>query len=54
MHGPEIQQTSPRLWLIGGTGEGPVVAERLLQRGWHLTVSVVGATAALAIPSPVW
>ena len=48
MHRPEIHQTSPRLWLIGGTGEGPVVAERLLQRGWHLTVSVVGATAALA------
>lgn len=50
MHRPEIHQTSPRLWLIAGTGEGPVVAERLLQRGWHLTVSVVGATAALAYP----
>lgn len=48
MHRPEIHQTSPRLWLIGGTGEGPVLAEQLLQRGWHLTVSVVGATAALA------
>ena len=43
-----MHQASPRLWLIGGTGEGPVLAERLLQRGWQLTVSLVGAPAALA------
>ena len=43
-----MHQPSPRLWLIGGTGEGPVLAERLLQRGWQLTVSLVGAPAALA------
>ena len=48
MHRPDMHQPSPRLWLIGGTGEGPVLAERLLQRGWQLTVSLVGAPAALA------
>ena len=48
MHLPDMHQPSPRLWLIGGTGEGPVLAERLLQRGWQLTVSLVGAPAALA------
>ena len=40
----------PRLWLISGTGEGPVLAERLLQRGWRLKVSVVTAAAARAYP----
>jgi precorrin-6A/cobalt-precorrin-6A reductase len=43
-----MHQASPRLWLIGGTGEGPELAERLLQRGWQLTVSLVSAPAALA------
>lgn len=38
----------PRLWLISGTGEGPLLAERLLQRGWRLRVSVVTAAAARA------
>ncbi|MFM7087604.1 MAG: precorrin-6A/cobalt-precorrin-6A reductase [Cyanobium sp.] len=38
----------PRLWLIAGTGEGPPLARRLLQRGWRLRVSVVTAAAAQA------
>lgn len=38
----------PRLWLISGTGEGPRLAQRLLQRGWRLKVSVVTAAAARA------
>ena len=46
-----MHQASPRLWLIGGTGEGPELAERLLQRGWQLTVSLVSAPAALAYRS---
>lgn len=39
---------TPRLWLIGGTGEGPPLAHRLLARGWRLRVSVVTAAAAAA------
>ena len=48
MHRPDLHQTPPRLWLIAGTGEGPMLAEQLLADGWHLTVSVVSAPAALA------
>jgi precorrin-6A/cobalt-precorrin-6A reductase len=43
-----MHQDAPRLWLISGTGEGPALAERLLALGWHLTVSLVSAPAALA------
>ncbi|MFM7315076.1 MAG: precorrin-6A/cobalt-precorrin-6A reductase [Cyanobium sp.] len=38
----------PRLWLVAGTGEGPVLARSLLDRGWRLRVSVVTAGAARA------
>ncbi|MFZ4565679.1 MAG: precorrin-6A/cobalt-precorrin-6A reductase [Prochlorococcaceae cyanobacterium] len=37
-----------RLWLVAGTGDGPPLACRLLDRGWCLRVSVVGAAAAAA------
>lgn len=37
-----------RLWMLAGTGEGPVLAAQLLQRGWRLRVSLVSAAAALA------
>lgn len=42
---------SPRLWLIAGTGEGPVLARALLAMGWRLQVSVVTPAAAGAYPS---
>ncbi len=44
---PEMHQ-GQRLWLVAGTGEGPPLAARLLQRGWRLRVSVVSAAAAAA------
>lgn len=40
-----------RLWLLAGTGEGPLLATRLLQRGWRVRVSVVSANAATAYRS---
>lgn len=39
-----------RLWLIGGTGEGPPLASRLLQLGWRLRVSVVTPNASRSYP----
>ena len=39
-----------RLWLFAGTGEGPPLARRLLQRGWRLRVSLVSAAGARAYP----
>lgn len=39
-----------RLWLVAGTGDGPPLARRLLDRGWWVRVSVVGAAAAAAYP----
>jgi precorrin-6A/cobalt-precorrin-6A reductase len=39
-----------RLWLVAGTGDGPPLARQLLDRGWWLRVSVVGAAAAAAYP----
>lgn len=41
----------PRLWIIAGTGEGPVLAATLLGRGWRLRVEVVSAEAARAYPA---
>jgi len=35
-----------RLWMLAGTGEGPLLASQLLQRGWRLRVSLVTAAAA--------
>ena len=46
--GPARPQAPRRLWLIAGTGEGPRLARVLLQAGWQLRVSVVGANAARA------
>jgi precorrin-6A/cobalt-precorrin-6A reductase len=37
-----------RIWLLSGTGEGPLLARQLLQRGWQLRVSVVSNAAARA------
>lgn len=48
MHRAEMHQESRRLWLLSGTGEGPVLAQQLLAMGWQLTVSVVTPAAALA------
>lgn len=39
-----------RLWLIAGTGEGPLLARVLLERGWRLRVSVVTQGASQAYP----
>lgn len=50
MHGgPDWRQR--RLWLIAGTGEGPYLADALLERGWRLSVSVVSSDASRAYPS---
>ena len=38
----------PLIWLLGGTGDGPPLAEALLQRGWRLRVSLVTAAATRA------
>lgn len=38
------------LWLIAGTGEGPLLARRLLERGWQVQVSVVSRRATAAYP----
>ncbi|MFN9545568.1 MAG: precorrin-6A/cobalt-precorrin-6A reductase [Cyanobacteriota bacterium] len=47
---PPAGQSRDRLWLIAGTGEGPPLAQRLLDRGWRLRVSVVTATARRSYP----
>lgn len=46
-HSPEKHQ-GQRLWLLAGTGEGPLLAAQMLQRGWRVRVSVVTAAAAAA------
>lgn len=46
-HGAELHQR-PSLWILAGTGEGPLLAEALLQQGWRLQVSLVTAAAAAA------
>lgn len=46
-HGPRMHQ-GQRLWMLAGTGEGPVLAASLLRQGWRLRVSLVTAEAALA------
>ena len=35
------------LWLLTGTGEGPVFTESLLKEGWRITVSVVSERASI-------
>jgi precorrin-6A/cobalt-precorrin-6A reductase len=47
---PPAAQAAGRVWLIAGTGEGPPLAKRLLDRGWRLRVSVVTPVARLAYP----
>lgn len=42
-----------RIWLFAGTGEGPLLARVLLQRGWRLRISVVSPSAARAYGSVV-
>ena len=49
MHEPANHQ-NPRLWLIGGTGDGLRLALALEARGWRVLVSVVSAEAAEAYP----
>ena len=34
------------VWLISGTGEGPILATALMKQGWEVTVSVVTAQAS--------
>lgn len=46
-HGLEMHQ-GQRLWMLAGTGEGPVLAASLLRQGWRLRVSLVTKAAALA------
>ena len=36
------------IWLLSGTGEGPVLAKALIEDGWKVTVSVVSFQASLA------
>ena len=51
MHPGASHQQGDRLWLVGGTGEGPPLALTLLARGWNVQVFVVSAAAALAYPA---
>lgn len=48
MQAPPEHHRSGRVWLIAGTGEGPVLTEALLARGWRLRLSVVGQGASRA------
>jgi precorrin-6A/cobalt-precorrin-6A reductase len=50
MHRSSAHQPAGRLWLFGGTGDGPPLAEQLLGLGWQLRVSVVTAAAGRAYP----
>ena len=47
---PAAGQGGGRVWLIAGTGEGPPLAQHLLERGWRLRVSVVTPAAARGYP----
>jgi precorrin-6A/cobalt-precorrin-6A reductase len=51
MHPGASHQQGDRLWLVGGTGEGPPLALALEERGWTVRVFVVSAAAALAYPA---
>lgn len=51
MHRAEIHQGQPRIWLLAGTGEGPLLAEKLLAAGWQLQLSLVSEVAALSYRS---
>jgi precorrin-6A/cobalt-precorrin-6A reductase len=42
-----MEKSQPHLWLLTGTGEGPVFAKSLLKEGWKITVSVVSDRASI-------
>ena len=42
------KKCQPNIWLLSGTGEGPYLANALLQKGWKVSVSVVSCQASLA------
>ena len=44
------QHPGGRLWLFGGTGEGPALARQLLVQGWQLRVSVLSEPVSRAYP----
>ena len=53
MHGARLHQweegdATSAIWLLAGTGEGPKLAQALLEQGWRLLVSVVSPEAARA------
>jgi precorrin-6A/cobalt-precorrin-6A reductase len=48
--GDQPLQPSPRLWLFGGSGDGPPLAQLLLERGWRLRVSLLSPSAARPYP----
>jgi precorrin-6A/cobalt-precorrin-6A reductase len=50
MHASAPVANGSWIWLIAGTGEGPPLAQALLQRGWRLRVWVVSAAARRAYP----
>jgi precorrin-6A/cobalt-precorrin-6A reductase len=43
-----MQGPNPSIWLLGGTGEGPLIAARLLAAGWSVQVSLVSEDALRA------
>ena len=45
-----MAEASKRIWLVSGTGEGPALAQTLLQRGWQLRVSLVSPDATRSYP----
>jgi precorrin-6A/cobalt-precorrin-6A reductase len=50
MHARPAHHPGNRLWLLSGTGEGPLLAKALLARGWRLRVWVVSGAAARSYP----
>lgn len=41
----------PSIWLLGGTGEGPLIVSRLLAAGWSVQISLVSEDALRAYRS---
>jgi precorrin-6A/cobalt-precorrin-6A reductase len=50
MHARPPHHPGNRLWLLSGTGEGPLLATALLARGWRLRVWVVSDAATRSYP----
>lgn len=42
----EARNRQGHVWLLAGTGEGPLIAATLLAKGWQVSVSVVSSSAA--------